>query len=982
MQQGPSKQGGGGGNPNPVSPRGGNPNPKSPRAAGQSQKQVIVQPDPMTALLPYEQSVLVKAYLDNRASRGESRGRLRLTKALKWYFFYLIIICAGVYIYYHFPGIIRTLVTLNNVIVIVIFAINYGLVIIAYFLVKWPVNNSTPKPMDGDKTLAWIERILTITYFTLFLVDEYIGTGDSTTYTLIRVLLQTPHIITSWMGFPRSSSRKNKTKQIFTWFFRMLAVIGSAGSLLLRISVFRTDQAWVIGSLVPGIPYLVFFLLYLRGRILNKLFDRAQEKFIFVGKCAKREVMFFVLTYSFLVWMAELFCVQYFHSWLSPYLPSEDSADGEPSASSFVGFLDLFMLACLGMFSVPGLYHSMLDTQKTKEEKSKYRLGSHRRSLGQVCAFMNCHMCSKDEPEDPPYAKLPSSPIGTASIKAFQNPDTSQAPLPSRSSVLLPNPNSPTHHQQQQQQPSDLRMGADGQPHKIPKNAPPRLKIPPPNNMPPGAGSRQGQGGESQVPPNSMIAPPKPNTIIPSTVSLHGPPAIDTISESETGNIMLNMHLNAAQLSSAMSSTSSHYTESWLPETGNFMDEIALIIACNMSQYNIGPTLTAALNAGFIPGNIWVAHNGGALNPVDPTGNVVRNDPAFAGIHYVYIPEGNKSIAMNYVIENYVTTTFVLMIDDDVGIPPNIDLEGAYYQMKLRPLVRAVAFTIRGIEDGNLWQIFQHIEYMQAGFLKLFQAQYGSVLACHGAIALWRTDSAREVFHHHNTEFHGEDLQMGLILRRMNKGYIIGVNALQPVPTTAPKSLFYETEKNEKSLLVQRIFSWDMAAHHFFLDFLEIMFLNWEKSSLILKPFLFIELWTLLQDWLRFIFLATLLYESPSHTVMLLLSLVILQLVIVITFDKMILSDRSDLQTNIYICVLYPMYNVITVIFRFGGLLFNALYFTPWNQPRVKMSERKRNGQLPPRVLEEQEVPPECREKYWTTVWQPGILIYYFFINI
>lgn len=56
--------------------------------------------------------------------------------------------------------------------------------------------------------------------------------------------------------------------------------------------------------------------------------------------------------------------------------------------------------------------------------------------------------------------------------------------------------------------------------------------------------------------------------------------------------------------------------------------------------------------------------------------------------------------------------------------------------------VKAIAYTIRGIEDANvcyhfflfiilwmneysfshqIWQKFQHVEYMQAGFLKMFQ---------------------------------------------------------------------------------------------------------------------------------------------------------------------------------------------------------------------------------------------------------------------
>jgi hypothetical protein len=127
-----------------------------------------------------------------------------------------------------------------------------------------------------------------------------------------------------------------------------------------------------------------------------------------------------------------------------------------------------------------------------------------------------------------------------------------------------------------------------------------------------------------------------------------------------------------------------------------------------------------------------------------------------------------------------------------------------------------------------------------------------------------------QVLLEHNSEFNGEDLQMGLILRKMNKGmsfyifkknlkkpylekeYTIGANAVEPVPTTAPKSLLWERIEylfflfcfgltysiHEKSLLVQRIFSWDVAAHHFILDFLEV-FKSYEVNIRVLLTIFF-----------------------------------------------------------------------------------------------------------------------------------------------
>ena len=127
----------------------------------------------------------------------------------------------------------------------------------------------------------------------------------------------------------------------------------------------------------------------------------------------------------------------------------------------------------------------------------------------------------------------------------------------------------------------------------------------------------------------------------------------------------------------------------------------------------------------------------------------------------------------------------VVMIDDDVLFPrtslllffvcltlliyysADIDLRGGYEQIMYDDKVKAVAFTIRGIEESNVsthhhlpiplslqitktnfyqfWQKFQHLEYMQAGLLKMFQGNFGSVLTCHGAISLWEVQACCDV---------------------------------------------------------------------------------------------------------------------------------------------------------------------------------------------------------------------------------------------
>jgi cellulose synthase/poly-beta-1,6-N-acetylglucosamine synthase-like glycosyltransferase len=79
----------------------------------------------------------------------------------------------------------------------------------------------------------------------------------------------------------------------------------------------------------------------------------------------------------------------------------------------------------------------------------------------------------------------------------------------------------------------------------------------------------------------------------------------------------------------------------------------------------------------------------------------------------------------------------------------------------------------------SLWVAYQDFEYILSGYMKLFQSQTGSALSAHGAIALWKRDVLVDlVLHNHNTMFHGEDLQMGIILHTLSKRSKIKVRGM------------------------------------------------------------------------------------------------------------------------------------------------------------------------------------------------------------
>ena len=124
-----------------------------------------------------------------------------------------------------------------------------------------------------------------------------------------------------------------------------------------------------------------------------------------------------------------------------------------------------------------------------------------------------------------------------------------------------------------------------------------------------------------------------------------------------------------------------------------------------------------------------------------------------------------------------------------------------------------------------------------------------------------------------STLFHGEDLQMGVILHRFNKNYQMkavanGTSLLAStmlttyssvsVPTKVPNHLIcwpvnynkqtpffwrllnapYHCVHEEKSLFVQRVKSWDAAAHRVWTSYAAILLFYWRRHVLGLKSFM------------------------------------------------------------------------------------------------------------------------------------------------
>ncbi|KAL0246166.1 hypothetical protein GEMRC1_007380 [Eukaryota sp. GEM-RC1] len=182
-------------------------------------------------------------------------------------------------------------------------------------------------------------------------------------------------------------------------------------------------------------------------------------------------------------------------------------------------------------------------------------------------------------------------------------------------------------------------------------------------------------------------------------------------------------------------------------------------------------------------GNVYVCHNANMKQPYpnDKTISVIKRLKKWGRqVNYVFIPTGNKTFCLQYVAKNILAyrpeITHVVIMDDDVQIPSDMSWQT---HLMDEPDVAGAVITIRAdINQPKLkhsWRRrsllvwFQDMEYMLSGLMKLCQSNFGSAAYPHGAISIWKKELLVTVLDHHNSAFHGEDAQMGFILREKFK---------------------------------------------------------------------------------------------------------------------------------------------------------------------------------------------------------------------
>lgn len=417
-------------------------------------------------------------------------------------------------------------------------------------------------------------------------------------------------------------------------------------------------------------------------------------------------------------------------------------------------------------------------------------------------------------------------------------------------------------------------------------------------------------------------------------------------------------------------------------------ERTCLLIACHQScsspaeRATFKNTLRSALR--ILPAKcIFVCDNGPWNAPVDDIENAAAE--VHPQINYVFVPEGSKTMAFYWVStywiphlieqrkdmpEEYQLPDFdyILMIDDDVPIPRDLQIPPEFYK---DDLIKACAFPITAAAephtsasgklqegDRNMLVKFQDMEYKMAGHVKILQvAICGSCVACHGAISLWKRTILQKILEKHDTMFHGEDLYMGITLLRSLKQQYITMAPQAIVPTYAPDWFGL--------LFKQRVRSWDLAAHRKTFTFIRELVRPssfCHGPSLFFKLYFFQDILTIFLDWVRpFVLLWTILRE-PLTMILVFLFYTTISIIQCMVFNTEVLKFRPDYRVDLCTVILFPIYKWVGLWFRLCAAYCNALIYSQSAKKKTILRREVHYKDIPP-------VPLWTDRPDWHEVW-------------
>lgn len=268
----------------------------------------------------------------------------------------------------------------------------------------------------------------------------------------------------------------------------------------------------------------------------------------------------------------------------------------------------------------------------------------------------------------------------------------------------------------------------------------------------------------------------------------------------------------------------------------NHHQELALLIPAHNSASFIKKTIEAAL-AHFRQEQIFILDNGREKHPQDDTANIIHT--CYPNVRYYWFPEtGNKTIAVYFglLLAKQAGFKYALTIDDDVLLRPSFSFR---HELLEPDNVKGIVYPVRAITSVpkpslmTSWLVAsQDLEYQLSDLETYWLNEFLAVIRPHGAGSLWKIDELITILGNHNTEFDGEDLQMGIIMRRYHNPlqWLLRLDMENPLDTFVPPTVL--GQDGYGNLWNQRVRSWNRALYaHPWTLVLKPLFTLWNRGE-------------------------------------------------------------------------------------------------------------------------------------------------------
>jgi hypothetical protein len=426
--------------------------------------------------------------------------------------------------------------------------------------------------------------------------------------------------------------------------------------------------------------------------------------------------------------------------------------------------------------------------------------------------------------------------------------------------------------------------------------------------------------------------------------------------------------------------------------------EHAFVIACHNSSEVLEKTLKSLLEK--VPGSqIYVADNGSSDKEQKICANICDSlDPSINYGHIAFdtkvngkiIKRGNKTMSQYAAICSLNSEVkYVTCIDDDTRLDPSWDVNKAIKYFKDDEDVAVVAYPLTADNPKYDIEWFQAMEYLISGFFKIFHSKVYSTIFNSGAFGTYRVDILKEAFLYHNTDYHGDDLQICMNIHQLKgkkyyrsnqvhtRNYKVKT-ATNMVGTTdvpkcwvhynsiisiLPSALAKKLKRNDctcgnPDLFAQRSKGWFVSKHRFIPKYIRMILNVNGIHGLWVRMVAFYELVIILNEYFAIIYIFFFMKNIDWWLLEGFLIGYSFTVIVMTFFNWQVLRPNKQYIPYEFITMQPLIYKIFMItIYRYLGLLYNLCIYSIQHKSGTKIIKRLEDEKFKHTISEMYHIP-------------------------